>query len=99
MRRSGRIDRVSATRAWMVAAERGSRLPCARVIRAGAAMAIGSLRTGASDSVVPDGWWLGSVGGHWWMPHSVFWDPAQRPLRGSSPSATRWVHGQQPIEG
>src|ERR1700712_2818951 len=40
MRRSGRIARVSATRALMVAADRGSRLPWARVMRAGAVMSI-----------------------------------------------------------
>ena len=37
--------------------------------------------------------------GHRWMPHSVLLVPAQRPLRGSSPGATRRVQGAQPIEG
>ncbi len=32
-------------------------------------------------------------------PHSTFDEPAQRPDRGSSPRATRRVHGAQPIEG
>ena len=32
-------------------------------------------------------------------PHSVLVDPAHRPERGSSPGATRRVHGAQPIEG
>ena len=32
-------------------------------------------------------------------PHSVFAHPAQRPDRGSSPGATRRVHGSQPIDG
>jgi hypothetical protein len=36
---------------------------------------------------------------HEWIPHSVLPVPAQRPLRGSSPGATREVHGQQPIDG
>src|SRR5690606_23911175 len=40
MRRSGRMARVSSTSALMVAAERASRLPWARVISAGAVMAI-----------------------------------------------------------
>ena len=31
--------------------------------------------------------------GHQWIPHSVLVVPAQRPLRGSSPGATRRVHG------
>ena len=34
-----------------------------------------------------------------WMPHSVFAVPAQRPLRGSAPSATRAVQVRQPIDG
>ena len=33
------------------------------------------------------------------MPHSVLPVPAHRPLRGSSPGATRRVQGQQPIDG
>ena len=36
---------------------------------------------------------------HAWIPHSVFAVPAQRPLRGSSPGATRRVHGQHPMDG
>ncbi|MPM63521.1 hypothetical protein SDC9_110401 [bioreactor metagenome] len=32
-------------------------------------------------------------------PHSVLARPAHRPARGSSPGATRRVHGSQPIEG
>ena len=32
-------------------------------------------------------------------PHSVLAKPAQRPARGSSPGATRWVQGSQPIDG
>jgi hypothetical protein len=32
-------------------------------------------------------------------PHSVLSEPAQRPERGSSPSATGWVHGWQPMDG
>ena len=32
-------------------------------------------------------------------PHSVFELPAQRPLRGSAPSAGRDVHGAHPIDG
>ncbi|GAB3033453.1 hypothetical protein GCM10027078_30370 [Nocardioides flavus (ex Wang et al. 2016)] len=36
---------------------------------------------------------------HAWIPHSVFEVPAQRPLRGSSPGATRRVQGQQPMLG
>ena len=31
--------------------------------------------------------------GQAWRPHSVLSRPAQRPARGSSPGATRWVHG------
>ena len=34
-----------------------------------------------------------------WSPHSFLSLPAQRPERGSSPSATGRVHGQQPIDG
>ena len=36
---------------------------------------------------------------HGWSPHSVLAKPAQRPARGSSPGATRRVHGSQPIDG
>ena len=36
---------------------------------------------------------------HRCSPHSVFDRPAQRPDRGSSPGATGFVHGSQPIEG
>ena len=36
---------------------------------------------------------------HVWSPHSVLAKPAQRPARGSSPGATRRVHGSQPIDG
>jgi len=36
---------------------------------------------------------------HRCSPHSVLLEPAQRPERGSAPSTTRSVHGQQPIEG
>ena len=32
-------------------------------------------------------------------PHSVLARPAQRPDLGSSPAATGFVHGSQPIEG
>ncbi len=34
-----------------------------------------------------------------WMPHSLLAVPAQRPLRGSAPSATLEVHVRQPIDG
>jgi ribosomal-protein-alanine N-acetyltransferase len=34
-----------------------------------------------------------------WSPHSVLAEPDHRPLRGSSPGATRCVHGAQPIDG
>ncbi len=36
---------------------------------------------------------------HTWSPHSVLSSPAQRPALGSSPGATRRVHGWQPIDG
>ena len=38
-------------------------------------------------------------GAHVWIPHSVLESPAQRPDRGSSPGATRRVHGSHPIDG
>jgi hypothetical protein len=41
----------------------------------------------------------GAQRGHQWIPHSVLAVPAQRPLRGSSPGATRRVQGAQPIDG
>jgi len=34
-----------------------------------------------------------------WIPHSVLAVPAQRPLRGSAPSATRAVQVRHPIDG
>lgn len=34
-----------------------------------------------------------------WIPHSVLAVPAQRPLRGSPPSATLTVQVRQPIDG
>ena len=34
-----------------------------------------------------------------WIPHSVLAVPAQRPLRGSAPSATLTVQVRQPIDG
>src|SRR5699024_7500933 len=39
------------------------------------------------------------VDAHVWSPHSVLFVPAQRPARGSSPSATGRVQGWHPIEG
>ena len=38
-------------------------------------------------------------GAHWCSPHSVFSSLAQRPERGSAPSATFAVHGAHPIDG
>ena len=44
--------------------------------------------------------WLGSPSGMGvWIPHSVLFQPLQRPERGSSPGATLLVHGWQPIDG
>ena len=43
-RRSGRMHATSSVRALMVAAERGSRLPCARAMSAGAVMMCASFR-------------------------------------------------------
>src|SRR5690606_37353769 len=42
---------------------------------------------------------VGGRRGHRWIPHSVLLSPAHRPARGSSPGATRRVHGRHPIEG
>ena len=36
---------------------------------------------------------------HTWSPHSVLSRPAQRPALGSSPGATRRVHGRHPMDG
>src|SRR5699024_12160572 len=41
----------------------------------------------------------GQCRGHVWIPHSVLVRPAHRPDRGSSPGATRRVHGSQPMLG
>src|SRR5699024_8601132 len=41
----------------------------------------------------------GVVDAYVWSPHSVLFVPAQRPARGSSPSATGRVQGWHPIEG
>jgi hypothetical protein len=51
------------------------------------------------DALSWGGAWQERGSGHEWIPHSVLLVPAQRPLRGSSPGATRRVHGQQPIDG
>ena len=51
------------------------------------------------DVVVDSVWESEGCAAHEWIPHSVLLVPAQRPLRGSSPGATRRVHGQQPIDG
>ena len=112
MRRSGRIARTSSTSAVMDAAERGSRLPWANAMRAGAVMSEPPLGSGCGGGVVDDvvEVWSFSVAErmlsvvepvetHQWIPHSVLLVPAQRPLRGSSPGATRRVQGQQPIDG
>ena len=86
------LARTSATSALIVAAERGSRLPWASATRAGAAISVDSLQGRNGAGVEEDE-------AHVWMPHSVLLVPAQRPLRGSSPGATRRVHGAQPIDG
>lgn len=65
------------------------------------------------DNAVPVGWvgwlagvgWLVDVGGvvhacaHVCTPHSVLFSPAQRPARGSWPSATGKVQVAHPIDG
>ena len=55
------------------------------------------LRCRATDDAVDHV--LGLEAGHQWIPHSVLAVPAHRPLRGSSPGATRRVHGAQPMDG
>ncbi len=55
------------------------------------------LADGATEVVAGE---LDVFGGrHRCRPHSVLSEPAQRPLRASSPSRTGCVHGQQPIDG
>src|SRR5699024_11461929 len=60
--------------------------------------------SGVGDSGVVDSGVVGPgvvdvVDAHVWRPHSVLFVPAQRPARGSSPSATGRVQGWHPIEG
>ena len=59
------------------------------------ARVVGGCRLGGGVGVVV----VLGVDAHVWSPHSVLVDPAQRPARGSSPSATGRVQGWQPIDG
>ena len=95
----GACARTSSTSALIVAADRGSRLPWARATRAGAVISAASFVWCRGDRRRCRRWGGGRGLASWWIPHSVLPVPAQRPLRGSSPGATRRVHGQQPIEG
>ena len=69
-----------------------------RRVRGTAALVRFGLAAETGDRDFVDGQ-LGCDGVQPWRPHSSLPEPAHRPARGSSPSATGCVHGQQPIDG